>query len=80
MSKAEKLIKKLKSAKKSFKWSELTALLENLGFKKIEGDGSRVTFVNDNILIKLHKPHPQKELKAYAIRQVKEILKSEGLI
>ena len=80
MSKAEKLIKKLKSAKNSFKWSELTALLESLGFKKIEGDGSRVTFVNDNILIKLHKPHPQKELKAYAIRQVKEILKSEGLI
>ena len=28
----------------------------------------------------LHKPHPQKELKAYQIKQLIEILEQEGLI
>ena len=30
--------------------------------------------------ILLHKPHPQKELKAYQIKQLIEILEQEGLI
>ena len=30
--------------------------------------------------ILLHKPHPQKELKAYQIKQLIEILEQKGLI
>lgn len=30
--------------------------------------------------ILLHKPHPQKELKAYQVRQLRDLLEQEGLI
>nr|WP_297874465.1 type II toxin-antitoxin system HicA family toxin [uncultured Blautia sp.] len=43
--------------------------------------GSRIIFTNDKHgSILLHKPHPQKELKAYQIKQLIEILEQEGLI
>ena len=80
MSKALKLLAKFKSAKGTFKWNELTVLLSQLGFEKVEAEGSRVTFTNGVIVIKLHKPHPQKELKAYAVKQVRNMLKNEGLL
>lgn len=79
MTKQSKLIESFKSAR-IFKWNDLVTMLKGLGFKQIEGDGSRVAFVNDHIIIKLHKPHPGNELKAYAVKQVKETLTSEGLI
>jgi hypothetical protein len=47
-----------------------------------QGDGSRVKFDNGNPddLINLHKPHPNKEMKAYALRQVLAKLNNAGLI
>ena len=43
--------------------------------------GSRVMFINEQHgSILLHKPHPQKELKGYQIKQLIEILEQEGLI
>jgi len=30
--------------------------------------------------ILLHKPHPQKELKTYQVKQLLEILEQEGLV
>ncbi len=45
MSKKQKLINKLLIAK-TFKWSELATLLKLLGYKEIQGDGSRVKFDN----------------------------------
>ena len=60
--------------------TDLIAVLASLGFKQIEGAGSRVSFSNGTVMIKLHKPHPQKEVKAYAVKQVKEVLKREGLL
>tara|TARA_B100000745_G_C19973586_1_gene329511 strand:- start:362 stop:652 length:291 start_codon:yes stop_codon:yes gene_type:complete len=80
MSKTEKLIAKLKSAKHGYVWSDLVALLTSLGFTQIEGAGSRVKFVKDGVIISLHKPHPQKEIKAYAIKQIRHMLKSEGYL
>ena len=80
MSKTEKLLSKFLSAKKDFLWSDIKSLLMGLGFTSIEGSGSRVKFINGDILINLHKPHPQKEIKSYVIRHVKEILRKEGMI
>jgi hypothetical protein len=37
-------------------------------------------FTNGEITIHLHKPHPQKKVKAYAVKQVKTLLEQEGLI
>ena len=43
--------------------------------------GSRVVFSNEEHgSILLHKPHPQKELKEYQVRQLLEHLEQEGLI
>lgn len=78
MSKSEKLLLKLKNAKHSYTWSDLISLLASLGFEQIEGSGSRVRFIRQDVIINLHKPHPQKELKHYAVNQVREILRSEG--
>ena len=80
MSKQEKLIAKFRTANKQFKWDDLIAMLKGMGFEQIEAEGSRVTMVNEQIIIKLHKPHPQKEIKAYVIKQVKEVLTAEGLL
>lgn len=51
-----------------------------MGFKKIEGAGSRVSFDNGVIELKMHKPHPGNEVKAYVVKAVKQTLQQEGLL
>ena len=80
MTKLDKLITDFQGAKGHYKWADLQSLLNRLGFELIEGSGSRVRFTNGEIAINLHKPHPQKEVKAYAVKQVKALLEQEGLI
>lgn len=82
MSKQGKLLTKLLNRQASFTWPELTSLLNSLGYRQIEGQGSRVKFDNGNpqAMINLHRPHPGNELKAYVRRQVIEQLKAGGLI
>ena len=64
--------------------SDVKVLLEYLDFlesNKGKTSGSRVVFTNElhgNIM--LHKPHSQKELKKYQIKQLKEFLEQEDLI
>lgn len=82
MSKHEKLLAKLLNKSACFTWPELVTLLHGLGYRTLEGDGSRVKFDNGNpqAMINLHKPHPGNELKTYVKRQVVEHLKAGGLI
>ncbi|MEB6589795.1 type II toxin-antitoxin system HicA family toxin [Pseudomonas asiatica] len=82
MSRQEKLLAKLLNKQTGFTWPELVTLLRGLGYRQIEGDGSRVKFDNGTpqAMINLHKPHPGNELKAYVKRQVIEHLKAGGLI
>lgn len=82
MSRHQKLLAKLLNRQAGFTWQELTALLRGLGYRQMEGDGSRVKFDNGNpqAMINLHRPHPGNELKAYVKRQVIEQLKAGGLI
>ena len=47
-------------------------------YNKGKSSGSRVMFVRNNDKILLHKPHPQKEMKTYAVRQLKEKLEELG--
>ena len=79
MSKKEKLLKKLTdvSPKDGLTYDELKTLLESLGYRKIEGSGSRVKFFNEKIrdLILLHKPHPGNILNKATIRDVQRKLK-----
>lgn len=82
MSKKDKLLDKLLSKPKDFTWSELKTLLKGYGYKEIQGAGSRVTFflTKPRNLIRLHKPHPDKILKAYQIIEVIQNLKNIGVI
>ena len=83
MSKQQKLIDKLKRRSRSFTFDEAETLLLSLGFvrsNKGKTSGSRVMFVLGRINIPLHKPHPQKELMPYQIRDILDKLEEGGLI
>lgn len=84
MGKKEKLIQKLKLSQSNFSYEEAVTLLSFLGYEvsnKGKTSGSRVVFkCSGRASIYIHKPHPQKELKAYQIRQIRDVLEQEGLI
>ena len=83
MGQKEKLIERLKGNPKDFTFEEMRTALESLGFKmhnKGKTSGSRVQFQKENIPIMLHKPHRQKELLDYQVKQVLDILEKEDLI
>lgn len=84
MGQKEKLIQRLKSKPKDFTFDEAETLLRYLSYErsnKGRTSGSRVMFYSaEHGHILLHRPHPQKELKAYQIENLVEILEQEGLI
>ena len=84
MGQKEKLIKKLKSKPKDMTFEEAETLLKYLAYTRSDKgrtSGSRVMFTsNEHAPILLHKPHPRKELLAYQVKQLIEILEQEGLI
>ena len=63
-----------------YTWNELTSLLSQLGYEKIEGHGSRVKFFHskNDSLINLHKPHPGSIVKKHMIKQVVAKLEVAG--
>lgn len=81
MGQKEKLIHQLRSKPKDFTFEDAETLLKYLNYartNKGKTSGSRVIAEHGSIL--LHKPHPQKELKSYQVKQLVEILEQEGLI
>jgi hypothetical protein len=84
LSKKAKLIAKLLSRPKDFTFQELTVLLNFFGFTQVSAGktgGSRVAFTNsENDYIRLHKPHPENELKLYQIDEVITTLNERGHI
>ena len=85
MSKSDKLIKRLLSRPSDFTFKELETLLLSLGFKLLttgSTSGSAVRFVNKitKQVIRLHKPHPQPELKLYLIKFVISELRKGGYL
>jgi len=79
MSKKDKLWAKFMEVppKKNLTWNELISFLLALGFELLEGDGSRVKFYHKtkDIMVNLHKPHPDNLLKTYIVKQIQEKLK-----
>lgn len=78
----EKLIERLKALPTDFTFEEVERLLNLFGYVKTEKgktSGSRVLFYKSGkSQILLHRPHPQKELKRYAVKQVLEELVKNG--
>lgn len=84
MGQKEKLIERLRSRPRDFTFDDAETLLGYFNlvrFNKGRTSGSRVIFTgggHGNFLI--HKPHPQKELKPYQVKELLEYLEREGLI
>ncbi|MBP5230066.1 MAG: type II toxin-antitoxin system HicA family toxin [Bacteroidales bacterium] len=70
----EKLVERFKRLPKDYTFDEAERLLTSFGYiksNKGKTSGSRVLFSKSNKLpIFLHRPHPQKTLKEYAIKQI----------
>jgi hypothetical protein len=63
---------------KSLPWSDVESLFKALGCGVFEGDGSKVTFSRNGESVSFHRPHPQKEIRAYQVRIAREFLKKIG--
>ena len=70
----EKLIERLKGLPKDFTFDEAEKLITSFGYVKSnkgKTSGSRVLFFKNGVLpLFLHRPHPGKELKGYAVKQL----------
>lgn len=55
-------------------WTTIEALLLAAGCRLIEGRGSRVRFVKDDMIETFHRPHPAKEAKRYQVRAARDYL------
>lgn len=81
MSKHKKALQRLFSNPTDFRWNELCALLKRLGFKQLEGSGSRVKFFHEDkdTIIIVHNPHPENTINVCYIRQITKTLKEMGV-
>ena len=85
MGQKDKLIERIKTIPKDFTFEEAEKLLGFFTYyrnNKGKTSGSRIMFSSEKYQTKilLHKPHPQKELKEYQIKQLIEQLQQEGLL
>ncbi|QWR76729.1 type II toxin-antitoxin system HicA family toxin [Candidatus Magnetomonas plexicatena] len=83
MGKAEKLLQRFLSKPKDFTFDELDRLLRGFNYEAIKSgktSGSRVAFINRNAghIIRLHKPHPNPELKLYQLDDIETSLHKMG--
>lgn len=73
---------RLKAYGKDISFSDVITLLEHYGYKmdnKGKSSGSRVRFTCEGHCdILLHRPHPQKEIKEYVVKDLHYILEQEG--
>lgn len=60
-------------------WSAIENLFLAVGCERVEGSGSRVRFVRDNVIGSFHRPHPNKEAKRYQVREAREFLMQIGV-
>ncbi len=79
----EKLIARFKTQPKDFTWDEFVRLFRLLGFElgnKGKTSGSRVIFTRQDLTYIAHKPHPERFIKSYVMRQTLEFITKNHLI
>lgn len=78
MSKADKLLQRMKNNPKNVKFEDIESLLNGLEFK-IRSKGSHYTFKKDRNIIMVVKPHGSKKFTAMAdVKKILAYLKEEG--
>lgn len=82
MPRPDKLIEKFKACHGNFPYREFQSMMGRLGYEEIKNSGSKRKFLNKETghYLYLHEPHPQKELKQYIVRQVRDNLAVKGVI
>lgn len=64
----------------ALEWRRIESLLQSVGAQMMEGAGSRVRFVLNEVVATFHRPHPQKEAKSYQVRDARTFLEKVGVI
>ena len=85
VSRKEKILVRLLSLPKDFRFEELIKVLSSLGFEmnnKGKTSGSRVKFYNKEKKLQYlaHKPHPTSIIKEKALKDIIDFLKDNELI
>ena len=60
-------------------WRRIEALFIALGTQVIEGSGSRVRFVLNDVVATFHRSYPAKEAKPYQVRDARTFLENAGV-
>jgi hypothetical protein len=63
----------------SIKWSDIEALLINLGAEISEGSGSRVRIRLGDARAVFHRPHPEKETDKGSVKSMRRFLINAGV-
>lgn len=63
----------------NIEWRRIESLLVALGCERVEGRGSRVTFVKGELKASFHRPHPGKEALKYRVVAVRDFLELLGV-
>ena len=61
-------------------WMDIESLFLAVGCEVIEGKGSRVRFVYQDVIGSFHRPHPSKEAKRYQVKDAREFLTKIGVM
>jgi predicted RNA binding protein YcfA (HicA-like mRNA interferase family) len=81
MSRQAKLIEAFKNSKGPYPYRDLCRILVSLGYVESTNDGSRRAFIDRaGHIIRIHEPHPNKEVLPYVVRAVREALEARGMI
>lgn len=82
MAKWKIIEQKVKNKQRNITFEEMVLLLEHYGYvqeSKGKTSGSRMKFTFEGHAdILMHRPHPQKELKEYIVKDIHDLLESEG--
>jgi hypothetical protein len=63
---------------KTLPWNDIESLLMAVGCELEEREGSAVVFDKDGEIFHAHRPHPQKEVMPYVIKEVRAYLERTG--
>lgn len=63
-----------KPVRKNILWSDVESLFSAVGADVVNRGGSVVTIVMNGMPHTFHRPHPEKEAKAYCIKRVRNFL------
>lgn len=64
---------------KSIEWIDIESLISGLGGEIKQNNGSRVRIDLNGHSLNIHSPHPQKEVKVYVVKLLREFLEKVGI-